>query len=221
MKSLDEDALANEVKAIPKRRNDLIKALRDAGKLTYLMDERYGRLSRTYYKDLKEHRKNHGQDTRPAFDAKFCTDRARAMQDLVVAERNQDRIRRRLKKERLRRFQDMESDFEDQTSDGLSCSEDTGNRDARRVQVEMSREFVEEYLSNIDDNDLIDPLKVAASVHDHDSGWDAQAVGVGDTNGGSVAGVGTRMGRKIREWRTEMERIRQDEDERRRAWTKE
>ena len=214
-KSLDDEALAKEVKAVANRRNDLLTALANAAKLTIRIDERYGRLSRTYYKDLKEHRKRHGQDTRPAFDAQFCTDGARAMQDMGTAERNQHRIRTRLKKERLRRLEDMDSDFEDQARDGLSWSENTGARDVRRVQAEMDRELVENYLGNLHDGDLVDPLEENASMPPSLNRWGAETIDIGDPTAGLAAGAETRMGRTIRDWRTEMERVRQQEDDRR------
>ena len=211
---LDEDALADEVPTIPARRDDLINALKATKKLAKLVEDRYDKLAERYDQDLDEYRGKHGPQSRTKFDRKFCRDRAQATRELAVAERQQDRIKHRLKAERLRRIEDMDSDFEWQPKDGHCESEGSRARDKRKVRKKIASGLVEEFLENIPEDDLVDPFETPASEpnYQHDNTWDARPVDVGDIDGVSTAGKGTLEGRRIRKWRSDMEQKRIEEE---------
>ncbi|KAK3707731.1 hypothetical protein LTR37_011908 [Vermiconidia calcicola] len=119
---LVDEALAEEVKAIPSRYPDLLEAVEAAVRLTDGAQGRHSRLARDYYQDLRKSLEDSPGLSREDFDRQFVKDRAQAMGDIVVAERHYGRLVKRLRDEQLLPLEDRVSQFGSVSGDGQTCT---------------------------------------------------------------------------------------------------
>ena len=201
--------LPPEAATVPSSRDDLVRAKNTAAELHKAKLARHDRLGWRYHIDLERYLQAAPSNSRLEYDRQFFKDRAQAMREVEIAESHVKYFTNRLKKERRQQLRDRTSDFGDITDDGRVSSMGTNVMRELRRHRELGEPYIEEYLENIDESNLASPSKpISDRRHSDDSSWQARPIALGDFDTVSRAGD-PRTGKKIREWRDKMERMRE------------
>ena len=193
----DKDAI-EEVDAIPNNRENLVEALQSAQVQLEATNARYSQLACDYEDDLARHQAESPTVSRTVFDRQFCSDRARAMRDVGVVERRQDRLKARLKAGGFMHLSEMSSDFCDFDGDFKTESGGPGAQEWRRVREESNRPYILKFIAELGDHPA-NPYEAAPQPsREYDSDWEASDWEFGDTDGLSAAAFDLEDRRQIR-----------------------
>ena len=207
-----DDNVSNEVKAIPSGREHLNIAINVAIELHANKQKRFIKLARRYYHDLGGYTKDKvdKHQARIEFDQQFYSDRAQAMREAAIVERQYQDLKKRREIEGERKLEDMYSNYGTLSEDGHVSSMGTFHLRAVRRAYALDQPYVEEYLDNIDQDHLLSPTCPPTEPKSaNDSDFVARSLNVGNFDTFSRADD-HRTAKRIQRWRGEMEVLREE-----------
>ena len=205
-----DDNVSNEVKAIPDDEDHLKNAFNAAIQLHESKMNRFNRLAGKYSRDLEKHLNDKVDKhlARIEFDNQFYIDRAQAMREVAIAERQVNSSRRRLEDEDYQELEDMDRNYGTLSEDGQVSSMGTFFLQTMGIKQRLDHPYVAKFLENIDHDNLINPTQPPTEPRSaNDSEWEARSIEVGDFDTWSRADD-HRTAERIQRWRSEMDVLR-------------